>query len=166
MLSSHHYILFSVLTEVYPLICRFAQKTELQHPVYTVQSQVMSHLCSYSTVWMKFGFVICPSCDSSQPECPPPRLNSSSSLLCIFSCPSLTPAPHLPLAPVRLVRGCHRTSCDKQANTYKHAAECARTRARTHTHQQMREHANDKQQHIHSSFSLPLTFMWAKLNEQ
>lgn len=159
--------MLSALTKVCSLIRQFVQKAELKPHVYTVLSQVMSHLCSYSTVWMQFGFIICPSCDSSQPECPPPRLHSSSSLLCIFSCPSLTPPhPHLPLAPVRLVRDCHRTSCDKQANTHKHTAGCVRAWACTHTLQQTYKHVNYKHQHIHSSFSLPLTFMWAELNEQ
>lgn len=65
----------------------------------------------------------------------PPWLHRSSSLLRIFSEPvsnpshSLThPPPNLRLAPVWLVRERHRTSCDKQANTHKHAAVC------THAH--------------------------------
>lgn len=55
-----------------PLTCCPAHKPEVRLSVYPEQSQVMSHLCSYPTVWTPLGSVTCPSCDSSQQRVPPP----------------------------------------------------------------------------------------------
>lgn len=99
-----------------------------------------------------------PTSPAPRPPRLPPRL--------LMHAPS-TPhsPPYLPLAPVRLVRVCHRTSCDKQANTYKQVARGAR-RAQAHTHTRRARAHWETSNDASIRHSLPLTFMWAELNEQ
>ena len=56
----------------------------------------------------------------------------------------LVPVSHpqtpLPLAPTRLVKGCHRASCDKHANTRTNTHTQTHTRKNTHTHKHTHTH--------------------------
>lgn len=85
--------------------------------------------CS-NVVWLHYMPLMWQQSASVPPSVAPELLFPLLHLLMPVSRP---PPPHPPLAPVRLVRDCHRTSCDKQANTHNHAAECSRAQARTHT---------------------------------
>lgn len=103
--------------------------TQCEVRSWVISTVIQQFQCSLASLYAHHVTAVSPSA--------PPR-SSIAPLSFSASSHAPLPAPHplnLLLAPLRLVRDCHRTSCDKQANTHKTRgrARVQRRHACTHT---------------------------------